>query len=133
MLNIFALPGFMKVHCLSPQGVVLFNKMGEISLLCQIPCRGNSGKTAADNQSGLIHYYLRIGKWLQQAHFGYCHAYKVYGLFSGCVFFIAVYPGTLIANISHFKEIFINPRIEYGFLKERFMGTRGAGGYNNAI
>ena len=45
----------------------------------------------------------------------------------------AVHPGALIANIGHFKKIFVDPRIEYRFLKERFMGAGRAGRYNHPI
>ena len=39
----------------------------------------------------------------------------------------------MIANVGHFKEIFVEPGIPKGLLKQGFMGPGGAGRHHDAI
>jgi hypothetical protein len=44
-----------------------------------------------------------------------------------------MYPGTLVPDVSHFEEIFIETYFPDGVLEKRFMSSRGAGGNHNPV
>ncbi len=46
---------------------------------------------------------------------------------------MSVNPGTLVADVCHFKEVGIQPSLLNRLLEERFMGPRGARGDNHPV
>ena len=44
-----------------------------------------------------------------------------------------MHPGALISDVGHFKEVFVDPRIDGRLLKERLMGAGAAGGYHHPV
>ena len=133
LLNILSPPRFVKTQCLSTKGIVFFNKIGVISLFRQVFGSGDAGKAAAYHQGGLAHLYFRVIQGFQKAHFGNSHAYQILGLYGGCISIPAMDPGALIADVGHFKEVFIDARIDHRFPKELFVGARATGGHNHPV
>ena len=51
------------------------------------------------------------------------HSHQILGFFRGCFGLFGMDPRTLISNVSHFKEVFVEPRVLDGFLEQVVMGS----------
>jgi len=77
-------------------------------------------------QSGLVDCYFWFRQGNEVSDFGHGHSYEILGLLRRCLRFAAVHPGTLIANIGHLEEVFVDTHIGHSLLKESLMGQGAA-------
>ena len=132
-LNIFAFCGSINIEGLAAELRIFFNNVGLVSLPGQTSCRRHTRNAAADNHGGLIDIELRFLQGLRQGHFVNRHADEVPGLFGCQLRVVFVDPGILVADVGHFKKIFIQSRVYERFLKQRFMGFGCTGGNHDTI
>ena len=92
LLNILALPGFKKVQGLTAQCIALFNEIGVVALLCQVPGGGHPGKSPADYQCRVVHFYFRVIQRFQQTYFGNRHTHQIFGFCRGGLGITTMHP-----------------------------------------
>ncbi len=132
-LDGLSLPGLGQIPGLAANGGGTFDDGRRKPLFCQAEGRGHTGRPAADDQGGLVDLHGDIADGIEQSRPGNRHPHEILGLVGGLVFFIGMYPGTLVADIGHFKEIRVEPGIAHGFLEQRFVGPRRTGSHDNAV
>ena len=132
-LNVFALGCGQQMVGLAAQALVPFNQMNAVALTGKRLGRRHPGNAPAHNQGVLIDGKLLFFQRRLQSHPGHGHAHQVPGLQRGLGRLVAVHPRILVADIDHFEKIFVQPGIDQGFLKQRFVSPGGAGGHHNAV
>ncbi len=64
---------------------------------------------------------------------GHRHPHQVLGLFGGGFRVLGVDPGILVADVGHFKQVFVQPAGLQGFHEHRFVGLGAAGGHDHPV
>ena len=123
----FPFPGLIQTGSLSAQTIGTFHQMGFIPLLGQTQGGRHTGDPAADDQRGLTDGQFGFHERLFQGSLADGHAYQVFGLLGGDVGIVLMHPGILVADIDHFEQVFIEPGVDQGFLKQGLVGFGRAG------
>ncbi len=91
------------------------------------------GRAAADNQRAILNGHVNVMLGFQEGNSGHSHSHEFFGFCGGLLPVIRMDPGTLVTNIGHLKEKWIQPCGPDAILKERPMSQRGTTGYDDSI
>ncbi len=81
-----------------------------------------AGDSAADDYGCLVYFQFGFLEWLHESDLGDGHPDKIFRFFRGQVRIILMDPGVLVSNVTHFKQVFIQPGIDQRFLEKGFVG-----------
>ena len=115
------------------QLIFLFHQKDIITLVGQPQSRVHPGHPSADDQSPLNYRDCLFFEGNQSI--GPCdrHAHQILGFGGGLRLGPGMHPGILIADVGHFKQVFVQAAAFHGILENRFMGLGTAGRNNHSI
>ena len=88
--------------------------------------------TAADHQASLDNRNFLFLQRMKRPGAGHRHTYQILGLF-GRFLVPGVDPRILVADVGHFKQVFVQAAGFHGILENRLMGFGTAGGHHHAV
>ena len=99
--------GFIKLGHDAADGWPLFNQVGFVPHIGQFNCSTDPCNAATDDQGSISDRHKFIHQGLKASGLSHGGTHNLYGLCSGSIRVMPMHPAALIADIGHFKQIFV--------------------------
>ncbi len=107
--------------------------MNREALIRQVQSRGHAADPAAHHQRGFVHRNAEVIQGLQKTGLSHRHAHQVHALLGGRLRFVLMDPGTLVADVGHLEEIFVQRGVAQHVLKGGLVGSGRAGRHHHPV
>ena len=97
------------------------DEMHREALFGQRKGRGHAGDAAADDQRCLRDVHPAELKGIEQLRFAHAPTHQILGFARGGIGILPMHPRTLLANVRHFKQELVQPRLAHRLLEQRLV------------
>jgi hypothetical protein len=103
------------------------------TLIGQAQSGGHTCYTAADHQGAVLHRHSQRVLRLELRGPGDSHAHQFMGFLCSCRAVLRMNPGTLVANVRHLKQIWVETSRSQAILEERLVSQGSTAGNHDSV